>query len=689
MSAFRYKAFISYSWADATWGNWLHRVLETYRTPAALVGKNGAHGVVPARLIPLFKDREEQAAGASISASLDAALADSEFLVVICSPRSAASQWVNHEIAWFKTNRDPSKILALIIDGEPSECFPPALTHRIAPDLTVTDVFEEAPLAADARNSGDGSRRAKLKLAAAMLGVGLDELVGRDERRRTLRIRAVVGGSLALALVMSALALMAVRARDEADRQRAESDGLVEFMLTDLRERLEPVGRLDVLDVVGQRALKYYAGQKAGGLDADSLGRRSRALHLVGEVSNIRGDSAAGLTAFRQAAATTAELLARDPENQQRIFDHAQSVFWVGYIAYERGETKEAEAQFREYKRLADRLIELNPKKLEWQMEASYAESNLGILLYDQGRFSEAAPPLVRALAMAESVAASERHPIARQLEVGVAINWLGKANEAINRPADALALHRREVAVYQRVLKTDPANTQGKWLLAVAWQHIGALEQILGQISPASEAFVTSTHIMEELRALETDNTEWRETELRGQLRLAENFLYAGRYKQGQLVLESAREGVAGLIAADAKNMVWTVDLQSTADQRQAQFALAGGRPEDALRLADGVIARMKAVPKFEPSQRIGFLSYNGIFAGDALAALGRRREAAARWEMALDEIERSSTANLLKVRRARYLLLKRLKRFQEATAAAAELDRQGDRSPAYLRER
>jgi MTH538 TIR-like domain (DUF1863) len=171
LSEYRYKAFVSYSWADAAWGKWLLHALETYHTPKALVGKAGAHGAVGARLIPLFKDREEEAAGASIGKAVEAALATSEFLIVICSPRAAASKWVNHEIAWFKTHRDPDRILALIVDGEPgageAECFPRALTHRVEADLTITDEPEDAPLAADARDSGDGKRKARLKLAAA------------------------------------------------------------------------------------------------------------------------------------------------------------------------------------------------------------------------------------------------------------------------------------------------------------------------------------------------------------------------------------------------------------------------------------------------------------------------------------------------------------------------------------------
>jgi len=58
---YRYKAFISYSWADAKWGKWLQHAIETYLTPRVLVGEERAHGPVPARLHPLFKDREEEA----------------------------------------------------------------------------------------------------------------------------------------------------------------------------------------------------------------------------------------------------------------------------------------------------------------------------------------------------------------------------------------------------------------------------------------------------------------------------------------------------------------------------------------------------------------------------------------------------------------------------------------------------
>jgi tetratricopeptide (TPR) repeat protein len=226
----RYKAFISYSWADKAWGAWAHKALETYTTPKALTGKPGLHGPVPARLAPIFKDREEEAAGAGITASIEAAMAHSDFMIVICSPHSARSKWVGHEVAWFKMRRDPSRVLALVVDGEPGasfipgreaeECFPKALLYKIGPDLQPTDEKEDVPLAADARKAGDGKRVAKLKLAAAMLGLGLDDLVRREERRRTIRRRLVTAALAVFSVWMTGNTWFAISQRNEAREQR-------------------------------------------------------------------------------------------------------------------------------------------------------------------------------------------------------------------------------------------------------------------------------------------------------------------------------------------------------------------------------------------------------------------------------------------------------------------------------------
>ena len=76
-----YVAFISYSHKDAAVGRWLHRKLEGYRLPKRLAGTQGEDGEVPARLTPIFRDRDELPAAGDLSERVRAALAVSRNLI--------------------------------------------------------------------------------------------------------------------------------------------------------------------------------------------------------------------------------------------------------------------------------------------------------------------------------------------------------------------------------------------------------------------------------------------------------------------------------------------------------------------------------------------------------------------------------------------------------------------------------
>ncbi|MFX5001614.1 hypothetical protein ABTC06_19445, partial [Acinetobacter baumannii] len=49
-----------------------------------------------------------------------------------------------------------------------------------------------------------------------------------------------------------------------------------------------------------------------------------------------------------------------------------------------------AERGFADYARLADMLVQIDPKRADWRLEPAYARSNLGTLLLEQGRYADA-----------------------------------------------------------------------------------------------------------------------------------------------------------------------------------------------------------------------------------------------------------------------------------------------------------
>ena len=92
-SEYRYWAFISYSQKDRRWAEWLHRRLETYRVPKLTTASLKESDAIPARLFPVFRDRDELPVSADLGAQLRDARKRSRNLVVVCSPHAASSRW--------------------------------------------------------------------------------------------------------------------------------------------------------------------------------------------------------------------------------------------------------------------------------------------------------------------------------------------------------------------------------------------------------------------------------------------------------------------------------------------------------------------------------------------------------------------------------------------------------------------
>jgi WD40 repeat protein len=237
---FKYWAFISYSHADTVWSSWLHKALERYRVPRQIVGRETPSGKVPSRLFPIFRDRDELPGGSSLDAAVAESLAQSRFLIVVCSPHAAASRYVNQEIVSFKRHGREDRVLCLIVDGEPGaaarpdsgllEAFPPALRQEIATDGVPTGALTE-PLAADVRPGKDGKQNARLKLLAGMLGVGYDELRQRERRRHRWRI--VQAAAAAILIVGITAGIWWNRQRVvEQQRVRAQASDLASASLT-------------------------------------------------------------------------------------------------------------------------------------------------------------------------------------------------------------------------------------------------------------------------------------------------------------------------------------------------------------------------------------------------------------------------------------------------------------------------
>ncbi len=421
----------------------------------------------------------------------------------------------------------------------------------------------------------------------------------------------------------------------EAQAQRVQAEGLIEYMIGDLRKKLEPVGRLDVLDGVGDKALAYYAAQDLGRLDADSLGRRARALHMIGNLADRRGRFDEAERDFRQAANTTSELLQRAPDDPQRMFDQSQSEFYVGYVQWRRGHLGDAEAAFRRYQDMARRMNRARPGDHDWQLEELLAEDNLVVVLTERGRMQEALALSTHARTSVEEMVRS--HP-EDALSGANIIGWEAIAQTTLGHDEQAV---RDENAKIAMALNAPGAATDRnlQFLAGNGHDEIAHWQRNLGHLAD-SQASARSA--LDELLAL--NERDPSDLDVVGEIISARLLLGDLAVDRGDLAgareqLRRAGGSLADLMARPVRKRSWRLNYSGRLALLQAAVART-----DAERGASvtALAAYLADVRKYEsegnevPNRDELVVAAAALAQGDLLTTAGQAPQATSTWDAA-----------------------------------------------------
>ena len=197
-----YNAFISYrhSELDTEVAKGLQKELEHFRLP------NNLRKMFPKekwKIDRIFRDQDELPIAEDLSEQIMDAIANSEFLIVICTPRITQSPWCAKEIELFKQMHGQDHILAVLAEGEPEESFPEGICYRdrISQDENGNEIRQREkidPLAADVRGETKAKRKRRIKeesirLAAALFGMPYDDVKQRHREQKLKKIAAISG----------------------------------------------------------------------------------------------------------------------------------------------------------------------------------------------------------------------------------------------------------------------------------------------------------------------------------------------------------------------------------------------------------------------------------------------------------------------------------------------------------------
>ena len=198
-----YNAFISYKHAplDTKIAERVQSKLEHFHIPRKIRKKTGMK-----RIQRIFRDKDELPITSNLTETIEHALENSDFLIVICTHNTKESVWVKREIQFFLKTHSRNKILAVLGEGEPSEVLPVELLQEevqmVNPDgSTYVSFRDKEPLCCDYRMPFRKADKLELpRLASPIIGCSYDELMN---RRRTYQMQRIT----ALAMVFITLAL--------------------------------------------------------------------------------------------------------------------------------------------------------------------------------------------------------------------------------------------------------------------------------------------------------------------------------------------------------------------------------------------------------------------------------------------------------------------------------------------------
>lgn len=477
---------------------------------------------------------------------------------------------------------------------------------------------------------------------------------------------ALAAGFAVLSIGLGVFALDLRSERGELLVARQEAERRADDWLLTLENDLPTDQRRAVFASLGDALMDDLSEPNLTALSEEELATRAGLLHTVGDAWLRQGRYPDAERAFEIAHVVTGELLARDAGNADRIFDHAQSAFWLGNAAFLQRRLVPAEAAFETYAELSEQLYVRDPSNPVYQAERAYALTNTGTVALERGHAHRARDSFAEVIAARETglleAGASTRRDLAN------AYAWRGDADRAMGDLGAAIVDRRRALALNEEHLAENPDQTVRRYWVGTAERSLASVLVDAGEIEEARGRLDAARETFEAVLQTAPDSADARRHYMATMRDLAELSLFDGELVRAQLLIEAARryriEGEAGPSEDEREFEHAAIDLIA------ARVAHASGAYEDALANAVSALAAMERHASEGRVFQRHYAAEARFYEGEALSALGRQNEAERAWRAGLAHLSELPEARDLRAHALEAMLLARLGETDRAEA-------------------
>jgi len=467
-------------------------------------------------------------------------------------------------------------------------------------------------------------------------------------RKFILRHRLVCASAAAILLTLVAATIVsttqAIRARraeqvanlarNDAQRRQAQAEDLFGFMIGDFRTPLKDLGRLSLLDAVGEKAVNYYAALDPSDQTDANLVRHAKALTQIGEIRLDEGRYAEAESALRAAYDRTAASFARHPQDADALFERAQAEFWIGYAGRQRGNLNTAREWFTHYRDSALALAALEPNSDRAQTETISGEHNLAVIELDRGALDSAEKGFLSELRQLENALAKKPGNSRLNQRIADTNSWLGRVAESDGRYAVALERFRVATARYQGLAEREPSVAKWRLQAAQSQYYTAGILFITGHAPEAAPLLDLAAKGTAELADQDSTNRQWRCIALGMKVQRAGVLHAQGRNNEAGAIALPARQSLDALVTSQPTSHPYVSGLAAAlVIEASATQNLAAA--ERAIQLSDP----LATAEEFD-SEAIWKFAQAHLVAGRLLQASDRTADAAVHWQRIVEVV-------------------------------------------------
>jgi len=195
--------------------------------------------------------------------------------------------------------------------------------------------------------------------------------------------------------------------------------------------------------------------------------------------------------------------------------DAASKAAWLfnfaGDFHLTRGETTAGLAAYRASLAIAERLARADPGNAGWQRDLSVSHNKIGDVLVEQGNLPGALESYRASLAIAERLARADPGNAGWQRDLSVSHNKIGDVLVEQGNLPGALESYRASLAIRERLARADPGNAGWQRDVAMSYERLILIYLKAGENAKAAKLLADGRKIMARLTALSPDNATWR----------------------------------------------------------------------------------------------------------------------------------------------------------------------------------